>query len=200
MSDFSSDFQAEKQLIQQAEHITNTTYVSQISSETQIKERELIETSPYLGLEKFGLDDFDKFFGRDKWIRDLTAHLKQKNVLLLLGASGSGKSSLIQAGLIPALKKEKSFTGFKLLSFFPDVNPFVSFGSSLQRASYRQSEAKLDQNVKEDTLIQVVKSLKKDARWVIFIDQFEELFTRTPQPEQELFIKGLISLINRMTR
>jgi uncharacterized HAD superfamily protein len=73
----------------------------------------------------------------------------------------------------------------------------MSFYVSLLQASYRQSEAKLAQTVKEDTLIQVVQSLKKDAQWVIFIDQFEELFTRTPKTEQEIFVKGLISLINQ---
>jgi len=51
-----------------------------------------------LGLRKFEVDDKDRFFGRDNWIIELTDYLKQKNVLLLLGASGSGKSSLVQAG------------------------------------------------------------------------------------------------------
>ena len=171
----------------------NITYISQTSSYAEIQARELIEASPYLGLEKFEVEDHDKFFGRDRWIENLTEHLKHKNVLLLLGASGSGKSSLIQAGLVPALKKQLSF---RLFSFVPDVNPFESFYGSLL-TKYKQSEAKLAQIVKEDTLIQVEQSLKQDAQWLIFIDQFEELFTRTPKTERDVFIKSLIKLIEK---
>ena len=173
----------------------NITYISQTSSDAEIQARELIEASPYLGLEKFGVEDHDKFFGRDRWIENLTEHLKHKNVLLLLGASGSGKSSLIQAGLVPALKKQPSLSLFKLFSFVPDVNPFESFYVSLQ-PTYK-SKAKLAQIVKEDTLIQVEQSLKQDSQWLIFIDQFEELFTRTPKTERDVFIKSLIKLIER---
>ncbi|BBC22282.1 multi-sensor hybrid histidine kinase [Pseudanabaena sp. ABRG5-3] len=173
----------------------NITYISQTSSDAEIQARELIEASPYLGLEKFGVEDHDKFFGRDRWIENLTEHLKHKNVLLLLGASGSGKSSLIQAGLVPALKKQPSLSLFKLFSFVPDVSPFESFYVSLQ-PTYK-SKAKLAQIVKEDTLIQVEQSLKQDAQWLIFIDQFEELFTRTPKTERDVFIKSLIKLIDK---
>jgi WD40 repeat protein len=170
-------------------------YISQTSSDAEIQARELIKASPYLGLEKFEVEDHDKFFGRDRWIENLTEHLKQKNVLLLLGASGSGKSSLIQAGLVPALKKQPSLSLFKLFSFVPDVSPFESFYVSLQ-PTYK-SKAKLAQIVKEDTLIQVGQSLKQDAQWLIFIDQFEELFTRTPKTERDVFIKSLIKLIEK---
>ncbi|WP_271254759.1 nSTAND1 domain-containing NTPase [Pseudanabaena sp. Chao 1811] len=173
----------------------NITYISQTKSDAEIQASKLIEASPYLGLEKFGVEDHDKFFGRDRWIENLTEHLKHKNVLLLLGASGSGKSSLIQAGLVPALKKQPSLSLFKLFSFVPDVSPFESFYVSLQ-PTYK-SKAKLAQIVKEDTLIQVEQSLKQDAQWLIFIDQFEELFTRTPKTERDLFIKSLIKLIEK---
>ena len=170
-------------------------YISRTSSDAEIQARELIEASPYLGLEKFGVGDQDKFFGRDRWIENLIEHLKKENVLLLLGASGSGKSSLIQAGLVAALKKQQSLSLFKLFSFVPDVNPFESFYASLQ-PTYK-SKAKLAQTVKEDTLIQVGQSVKQDAQWLIFIDQFEELFTRTPKTERDVFIKGLIKLIEK---
>ncbi len=174
----------------------NITYISQTSSETQIQALDLIEPSPYLGLEKFGVEDHDKFFGRDEWIVDLTEHLKKKKVLLLLGASGSGKSSLIQAGLIPALRKEKSFSSFQLLSFVPDVNPFESFYGCLL-AKYKQEKAQLARKLEENTLINVVQSLKSNSQWLIFIDQFEEVFTRTPKTEQSVFIKSLIQLIEK---
>ena len=80
-------------------------YIITQKSGVEIQSQPLITGSPYLGLRKFEVDDKDRFFGRDNWIIELTDYLKQKNVLLLLGASGSGKSSLVQAGLIPKVKE-----------------------------------------------------------------------------------------------
>jgi len=168
-------------------------YIITQKSGLEITSQPLIKGSPYLGLRKFEVDDKDKFFGRDRWIIELTNYLAKENVLLLLGASGSGKSSLIQAGLIPKLKDQWGSQLFNF-TFVPDVDPFESFYGCLL-SKYKQSEAKLARTVKEDTLIQVVQSLKNDAQWLIFIDQFEEVFTRTPKTERDIFIKSLIQLI-----
>ncbi|MEB3121598.1 MAG: WD40 repeat domain-containing protein [Snowella sp.] len=181
---------------QTVNNITNNHYVSQISSEAQIRSSKLIKGSPYLGLEKFDVEDSDKFFGRDRWIVELTNYLEKENVLLLLGASGSGKSSLIQAGLIPKLKDQWGSQLFNF-TFVPDVDPFESFYGCLL-TKYKQSDAKTARMVQEDTLIKVVDSLKKEGiQWLIFIDQFEELFTRTPQNEWDVFVNSLIQLIDK---
>ena len=168
-------------------------YIITQKSGLQITSQRLITGSPYLGLRKFEVDDKDKFFGRDRWIIELTNYLAKENVLFLLGASGSGKSSLIQAGLIPKLKDQWGSQLFNF-TFVPDVDPFESFYGCLL-TKYKQSEAKLARTVKEDTLLQVVQALKNDAQWLIFIDQFEEVFTRTPKTERDIFIKSLIQLI-----
>ncbi|MCA2916714.1 MAG: hypothetical protein IM445_22495, partial [Microcystis sp. M015S1] len=173
-------------------------YISIQKSEIEITNQPLITGSPYLGLRKFEVDDKDRFFGRDNWIIELTDYLKPKNVLLLLGASGSGKSSLVQAGLIPKLKDDFGANRLVNLTFVPDVNPFESFYGCLLANRYKQSQAKLAQAVKEDTLIKVVEGLKNNSDlWFIFIDQFEELFTRTPKTERDIFIKSLIKLIEK---
>ncbi|MBE9263766.1 hypothetical protein IQ224_16910 [Microcystis sp. LEGE 00066] len=171
-------------------------YIITQKSGVEIQAQTLITGSPYLGLRKFEEGDKDKFFGRDNWIIELTDYLNQKNVLLLLGASGSGKSSLVQAGLIPKLKDNFGANKLVNLTFVPDVNPFESFYGCLLANRYTQSQAKLAQAVKEETLINVVKGLKNNSDlWFIFIDQFEELFTRTPKTERDIFIKSLIKLI-----
>ncbi len=171
-------------------------YIITQKSGVEIQAQTLITGSPYLGLRKFEVDDKDRFFGRDNWIIELTDYLNQKNVLLLLGASGSGKSSLVQAGLIPKLKDNLGANKLVNLTFVPDVNPFESFYGCLLANRYKQYQAKLAQAVKEDTLIKVVEGLKNNSDlWFIFIDQFEELFTRTPKTERDIFIKSLIKLI-----
>jgi energy-coupling factor transporter ATP-binding protein EcfA2 len=172
-------------------------YIITEKSSIKIKNQRLITGSPYLGLRKFEVDDKDKFFGRDRWIIELTNYLEENNILLLLGASGSGKSSLIQAGLIPALKDRLGSNQLVNLTFVPDVNPFESFYACLLANRYTQSQAKPAQIVKENTLLEVVQALKNDAQWLIFIDQFEEVFTRTPKTEQSIFIKSLIKLIDK---
>ena len=172
-------------------------FVSQ-ESKDRIQSRPLIKGSPYLGLEKFAPDDKDKFFGREQWITDLSHDLlaEKQNVLLLLGASGSGKSSLIGAGLIPKLKDD--WGSFKNLTFVPDENPFKSLHSCLSML-YGQSKAEIAQPEAQtnqaETLVRVVESLKQDQQWLIFIDQFEELFTRTPKNECDLFVASLVRLI-----
>ena len=173
----------------------NQYYFSQEESEVKIKSRELIATSPYLGLEKFRLEDKDKFFGREKWINNLSDYLLKENnsVLLLLGASGSGKSSLVGAGLIPKLKNH--WGAFTDLTFVPDEDPFDSLYSCLRSAEYKQSQAKIAQTIAAETLVQVVQSLKQEQPWLIFIDQFEELFTRTPKATCDVFVAGLVQLI-----
>ncbi len=169
----------------------NNTYIYQTESDS-IQSKPLIKSSPYLGLNKFDEKDSAKFFGRNNWISELTKHLEEKNVLLLLGASGSGKSSLIRAGVIPNLTN--NWGSFTNLTFMPDENPFESLYGRLMPI-YGQSKAKIAKEVEEDTLVKVVKSLKQDDRWLIFIDQFEELFTRTQKSECDKFVASLVRLI-----
>ncbi len=60
---------------------------------------------PYRGLQPFGVDDEDEFFGRDADIRSALARLARSTFLAISGASGSGKSSLVRAGVVPALRR-----------------------------------------------------------------------------------------------
>ena len=174
----------------------NYNYISQTKSEIEIHSQTLLKGSPYLGLDEFEAKHKDIFFGREQWTKKLTDHLKEANILLLLGASGSGKSSLIKAGLIPALDNQFGANQLLVLTFKPDVNPFKSFENCLGNNNrYTQAEAEIALSVEEDTLNKVVNTLKKDGQWLIFINQFEELFVRTPKKERNIFIKSLIRLI-----
>lgn len=165
-------------------------YIVSNQPDDRIKERDLITESPYKGLDKFEAEDKDKFFGRDQLIASLSKDLEQNNLLLLLGASGSGKSSLVRAGLIPKFLDKR----FVNLTFVPDEDPFESLYGCLI-SKYGVAKAKTAQKGEADTLIQVVGELKKDSRWLIFIDQFEELFTISQKAERDKFIDSLVQLI-----
>ncbi|MEH2136603.1 nSTAND1 domain-containing NTPase, partial [Nostoc sp.] len=153
--------------------------------------------SPYLGLKTFEIKDKDKFFGRDKWIANLGDRLKKDNVILLLGASSSGKSSLIRAGLIPYLENNKiTLTN---LTFQPDENPFKSLHKSLFLAYGKQSKiADIALKPRENTLLQIVTLLKQSSQGIlIFIDQFEELFTKIPKAERDKFLASLFQVLQQ---
>ena len=173
----------------------NITYISRTKSEAEIHSRTLKQGSPYLGLNKFYEGDSSKFFGRNDWIDKLTAYLENHNILLLLGASGSGKSSLIRAGVIPKLKDNWGSNQLINLTFEPDRNPFKSFSVALINNQYKQAQAEQAEVVEEDTLREVVTALKGSQPWLIFIDQFEELFTLTPKTQRDIFLTSLMQLI-----
>lgn len=128
--------------------------------------------SPFQGLFKqilrrFEPEDSDRFFGRDQFLSNLVNELEQTNLLLLLGASCSGKSSIIRTGLVPWLQK-KWGNHFASLILAPDHDSFESCFSSLLAGRYKQSEAQIAKTGDPDTLSQVVKQLKPlDTFWLI---------------------------------
>jgi WD40 repeat protein len=170
------------------------TQVIQYVSVDEIKTRTLNQTSPYKGLKKFEPGDSEHFFGRDQLILSLMQDVTQSNLILLLGASGSGKSSVIQAGLIPRLRKSLG-TKFTELIFKPDRDPFISLFSALLTKGRSQTEAGLALASEVNTLSQVVTTLKREEEyWFIYIDQFEELFTISEPGKRDRFIESLTRL------
>lgn len=81
--------------------------------------------SPFRGLESFRVEDKDYFFGREALTKKLVQKLNEHNFLAVLGASGSGKSSLVMAGLIPALN-------VPYIVFRPGAEPLVELDKALQ--------------------------------------------------------------------
>lgn len=117
-----------------------------------------------------------------------------------MGASGSGKSSLIRAGLIPERKQSLKSQTFYNFIFTPDRDPFDSLYRCLlteeKDYSFSRSEAEIALEGKADTLTKVISNLQKNnEHWLIFVDQFEELFTICDDPEKRKnFIAGLVQV------
>lgn len=83
---------------------------------------------PYRGLFHFSPDDAEFFFGRQAFVEELFAATKTRNFIPVLGASGSGKSSVILAGLVPKLEKEGYW---KFTHFRPGADPFHALALTL---------------------------------------------------------------------
>ncbi|MGJ5676787.1 MAG: hypothetical protein ACR9NN_24825 [Nostochopsis sp.] len=173
-------------------------YIIAQYSEAEIQIRSLKKGSPYLGLNKFEPGDKDKFFGREQWIIELSNDLEQNNLLLLIGASGSGKSSLVQAGLIPFLSDQWGASQLVTIICVPDQKPFASIHDSFPKKYKDRISPFFNGKQNHLSLVNAIKSCKEESfQWIIFIDQFEELFTTTPKLERDKFIANIISLIQQ---
>jgi WD40 repeat protein/class 3 adenylate cyclase len=128
---------------------------------------------PYKGLASFGADDARLFFGRERLVGELAARTVGSGLLAVVGASGSGKSSLIAAGLLPSLR-EGLLPGSKRwqsVAMRPGPHPLEAF-AALELESADPTE-----------------------RLVLVVDQFEELFTMcTDEDERSRFADRIVAL------
>jgi basic membrane lipoprotein Med (substrate-binding protein (PBP1-ABC) superfamily)/DNA-binding SARP family transcriptional activator len=155
--------------------------------------------NPYVGLRAFTEADADNFYGRDELIEQLASIVTgDARLTAVVGPSGSGKSSLVQAGLIPALRNpERRDVNWVIAVMRPGAYPFTELEASLGRAvadpSARSMSALWDDD--SELLRAVLRVLPDDAsRLLLVIDQFEELFALVDDEQRERFLGSLITL------
>jgi class 3 adenylate cyclase len=90
-------------------------------------------TSPYKGLHAFEKEDQDLFFGRESAVRQLMDAVAASALVPVVGASGIGKSSLVQAGLLPRLERERA--GWGVETILPRPNLPMALAAALARLS-----------------------------------------------------------------
>src|SRR5262249_37654476 len=117
---------------------------------------------PYPGMEPFGLDGPYPFYGRGKEVQDLLELLRLHPLLVVVGASGSGKSSLVFAGLVPELQRGGLFGpgSWLVWSFHPGQAPGTAGASLLERLETRLGGGTRDDEQARDT----VQRLLEEAR------------------------------------
>ncbi|WP_372472293.1 nSTAND1 domain-containing NTPase [Jidongwangia harbinensis] len=131
------------------------------------------ERPPYLGLVGYGVEDGDRFFGRRRILAQLVEMLERHRFVAVFGASGSGKSSLLRAGLIPAMQSggPAGDSGAHVLLITPGGEPRKALREALEQA-------------------------QATAAVLLVVDQFEELFTLCRDPvEQDAFIAELATSV-----
>jgi len=160
--------------------------------------------NPYKGLAAFQENDAEDFFGRDKLIQTLLDRMDEdhpyKRFLAVVGPSGSGKSSVVKAGLLPSIRKGSlpgSETWF-IVQMIPGVSPISELEEALMRVAINPLPD-LKEALGEDNgaLVQIVNdSLPDDgSELVLVIDQFEEVFTTGSAKEREDFLQSLYQTI-----
>lgn len=168
---------------------------------------------PYKGLHYFDAEDADLFFGREKVTDVLLQHLRSSSIAVVVGASGSGKSSIVRAGLVPALAREYgSENGAGRLgrsdewlvhTITPTAHPLEALALSLTR----DNESVATAATLIDDLVSDRRSLNLAAKrlleshdspqMLLVVDQFEELFTLCQdEEERSAFINNLLTAID----
>jgi hypothetical protein len=163
-------------------------------------------TNPYKGLRAFAEADAADFFGRDTLIQALLGRMSEtddlSHFLAVVGPSGSGKSSAVKAGLIPALRRGglPGSEDWFIVEMMPGLHPWEELEAALLRIAVNPPERLLGQ-LREDErglLRAVARVLPADpsVELVLVIDQFEELFTLTADEEaRRCFLDSLLTAV-----
>jgi WD40 repeat protein/serine/threonine protein kinase len=157
--------------------------------------------NPYKGLMAFQEGDASNFYGREKLVDRLYLRLlepgDEARFLAVIGPSGSGKSSVVRAGLLPMLRKNAP--RWFIVDMTPDSDPFAQLTDAILRVA-------VDPNFPYDEIVRRGSDGLRTAlrhalgeikqQLVLVIDQFEELFTLTQDDDvRRLFIDGLLNAI-----
>ncbi|MGB8910100.1 MAG: ATP-binding protein [Candidatus Cybelea sp.] len=165
--------------------------------------------NPFPGLRAFEADEEHLFFGREAQIDELLAHLRRRRFVAVIGASGSGKSSLVRAGLLPALHggfMAAAGSRWHMAVMRPGRSPIASLARALDSSELLGEgsgdlllRVGLIQAVLERGalgLVEVVADARPsaDENLLVLVDQFEELF-RFKAVDAVAFVKLLLAAV-----
>ncbi|HEX7678089.1 MAG TPA: hypothetical protein VF713_08200, partial [Thermoanaerobaculia bacterium] len=150
-------------------------------------------SAPYPGLRAFQPHESAIFFGRGEHVADMLTILENQRFLAVVGPSGSGKSSLVLAGLIPALRSGDLLTAksrdWRFLTVRPGDTPYRILANAVQRQlwpggepkRFHDGDAGLSESILRSSPFGFIETLRDagiptDTNVLLLIDQFEELF------------------------
>jgi DNA-binding SARP family transcriptional activator/WD40 repeat protein len=156
------------------------------------------EVCPFRGLAPFDAAHAEYFFGRERLVADLVARLIGSTLIAVVGSSGSGKSSVLRAGLLPALADGvlPGSERWRQVVMRPGEHPLAELGRALARIASGDAEPDGD-----DPLATSLDSLGADQRLVLVVDQLEEIFTACrDEAERADFADALAALAEDANR
>jgi len=168
------------------------------------KKAVISELCPYKGLSAFTTKDAEVFFGRKEFTETLVKAVQTLPFVAVIGNSGSGKSSVVYAGLIHTLEEQG---GWKFITFRPKKDPLSELVKALSSLEDKLDDVKQAKKYVKDfktgdlTLKDVFSfTLERkfyNDRFLIFVDQLEEVYTLcTEENERKIFIDQLLEVIN----
>jgi len=173
-----------------------------------------LPANPYKGLHTFEEHDKNVFFGREEITNQLIDGVRHSPLLCLVGSSGSGKSSLVYAGLVPRLRKD----GWLIVPFRPRDNPAGALAEALAellrsrpgltRLPYDEADladglrnrigflvdflSLVAQEAKKAGGVKYVAEAANNTGVLLFVDQFEEVFTNCSPEIRGQFLGALL--------
>ena len=164
---------------------------------------------PYKGLSHYDEADADLFVGREALTEKLTGRILSSassttqgmlRFLAVVGASGSGKSSLVRAGLVPALRWNKATGNWTIHVLTPTADPLAGLAMTLnqENGSIASAAALMDDFSRDARSLHMFGghevANRTNSRLLLVVDQFEELFTLCRSEEQRAaFIDNLLT-------
>ncbi|MFL5918459.1 MAG: protein kinase domain-containing protein [Gaiellaceae bacterium] len=155
--------------------------------------------NPYKGLQAFGETDADDFYGREALVGELVAAVRDHRLVAVVGPSGIGKSSVVKAGLVPAVR-HGALPGsdrWVISDMFPGTYPFEELAAAILRVAVERPDDLVEELARDELgMSRVAKQvLPQGTELVLVVDQFEELFTLTADEETRRgFLDGLTAL------
>ncbi|MDW3214744.1 MAG: protein kinase [Ilumatobacteraceae bacterium] len=164
--------------------------------------------NPYVGLQAFDDGDAGRFFGRERLVSELLDRLAGDTIrsrsVVVVGPSGSGKSSVVRAGLVPALRVGRidGSDDWYSTTMMPGTDPFEALEAALLRVAVNPPPTLLDQlrDGSRGILRSVRRCLPNDRdRVVLVIDQLEEVFTGATAADADHFLDALAEAVAEPT-
>ncbi|HYW94559.1 MAG TPA: hypothetical protein VE870_03120 [Bacteroidales bacterium] len=165
--------------------------------QTEAKKMNMV--NPYPGLRPFSTIDAQLFFGRSEEVEEMTANLMKNRILVITGGPGIGKTSLVNAGLIPSLMNQGDWIIFKTR---PGSTPLKDLYSEINKNHGKDpSSASKTDTPEPAEIMHILSDMHKEyqAGVLIIVDQFEEIFTRNgmlsedrQNKQREMFVDFLL--------
>ncbi|HSG80171.1 MAG TPA: BTAD domain-containing putative transcriptional regulator [Acidimicrobiia bacterium] len=158
--------------------------------------------NPYKGLRPFGEADARDFFGRDAMVTEIVDRIDRAGpggFTAVVGASGSGKSSLVSAGVVPRLRSGAidGSDAWVVCSMYPGSRPMEELEAAVLSAAPDASVAVIELLAAEDGLRRAARLLAgDDGQLLLVVDQAEELFTLAGADQRERFIDTMTGALD----
>lgn len=166
--------------------------------------------NPFVGLRSFESEDSHYYFGRSEHIKALLEQLHVHHFIVVVGSSGSGKSSLVRAGLVPHLEAGflvQDRDVWRIAKIKPGDAPMRQLSEALlttigaeitAETILRQTQTLKDQGI--SALLSDLKPVleRDDANLLLLVDQFEEIFRFSTTPEKQAEAADFVALLLRL--
>jgi WD40 repeat protein/DNA-binding SARP family transcriptional activator len=160
--------------------------------------------NPYKGLHSFEESDAADFFGRDEVVDEMIRRLGgdgvRSRVVMVVGGSGTGKSSVVRAGLLPRVRRGDvaGSQEWFIATMLPGSSPYQELAESLRQVGVGESPyTAADLAMDAGGIARGIRRvLPENGQLLLVVDQFEELFTLAGERDRRAFLDGMMHAID----